>query len=86
MKRPGKSNESSRDSFSTEREVMQRRRLMIMRAIGESFEVGDNVTITVHQIRGGTKARISIEAPDDVKILRSELKRHEGGKDAAPVG
>ena len=56
---------------------MQRRRLIITRAIGESFEIGDNVTITVHQIRGGIKARIAIEAPDSVHILRSELVEKE---------
>lgn len=47
-------------------------KLVISRRIYESFTIGDNVTVTVEDIRGG-QARISIEAPKSVKILRSEL-------------
>lgn len=55
----------------------QRRRLLLTRAIGESIEIGKDVTITVHQLRGNGRVKLSIEAPDSVKVLRSDLTRRE---------
>ena len=54
-----------------------KRRLIIGRAVGESFCIGKDVIVTLHQIRGKAKARILIEAPDSVNIRRTELKEHE---------
>lgn len=57
--------------------MQKRRRLVLTRALGESLEIGDNVTITIHQLRGNGKVRLTIEAPDSVKVLRSELTMKE---------
>ena len=63
------------ESIEYEREVMQkRRRLILTREIGQSLEIGDQITVTLHQIRGGKKVRLMIEAPDSVKVLRTELR------------
>jgi carbon storage regulator len=59
--------------------MQKRRRLVLTRALGESLEIGDNVTITIHQLRGNGKVRLTIEAPDSVKVLRSELTMKESG-------
>lgn len=46
--------------------------LVLTRKLGETVHVGDNVTITVLDVRGGN-VKVGIEAPDDVRILRGEL-------------
>ena len=50
---------------------------MLTRALGQSLEIGDNVTITIHQLRGNGKVRLTIEAPESVLVLRSELTKKE---------
>lgn len=52
-----------------------RRRLVLDRIVGESIEIGDNITVTLHQIRGSKKAKLLIEAPDSVIVDRSEVRR-----------
>jgi len=47
--------------------------LVLTRKTGESFFIGDDIEITVRSIRGDG-VRIAIDAPREVKILRSELK------------
>ena len=47
--------------------------LIITRKTGEAFYVGENVCVTVEDIKGD-KIKISIDAPKDVPILRKELK------------
>ncbi len=46
--------------------------LVLSRKVGESFVVGDDVTITVVNV-GGNKVRIGIEAPPEISIVRSEV-------------
>ena len=46
--------------------------LVLSRKIDEQIQIGPNITITLVQIRGGS-VRIGIEAPRDVRVLRSEL-------------
>lgn len=46
--------------------------LVLTRRLNETFYIGDDIVITVVDIRGD-KVRIGIEAPPEVKILRSEL-------------
>lgn len=46
--------------------------LVLTRKIGESFVIGDSITITVVSSKGG-QVRIGIEAPKDLAITRSEL-------------
>ena len=46
--------------------------LVLSRKVGEVIVVGDNIRITVVEIRGG-KVRIGIVAPQDVIVDRQEL-------------
>lgn len=46
--------------------------LVISRKQGQQIEIGDEVRIVILQIRPGT-VRIGIQAPDSVRVLRSEL-------------
>lgn len=46
--------------------------LVISRKKYEKVSIGDNIVITITEIRGN-KVRIGIEAPKDIVIARSEL-------------
>ncbi|MCA9216467.1 MAG: carbon storage regulator [Planctomycetales bacterium] len=46
--------------------------LVLSRKSMECIRIGDNVVVTVLEIRGN-KARIGIDAPEDIYVLRSEL-------------
>jgi carbon storage regulator CsrA len=58
--------------------------LVLSRKKGEAIVVGDDITVTVLQIRGD-RVQVGIEAPDKVKVLRNELERW-GKKDATTQG
>ena len=47
--------------------------LVLSRKSTERIQIGDNVVVTVLEIRGN-KARIGIDAPKEVHVLRTELK------------
>jgi carbon storage regulator len=47
--------------------------LVLTRKVGESFVIGDNITVTVVRVVGGG-VRIGIEAPDDCMVMRQELR------------
>lgn len=47
--------------------------LVLSRKAGQKIVIGDNVVLTVVEIRGD-KARLAFDAPDDVIILREELR------------
>lgn len=47
--------------------------LILTRKQGDSFTIGDDVTVTVVEI-SGTTVRIGITAPADVQILRDNAK------------
>jgi carbon storage regulator len=47
--------------------------LVLTRKIGETFVIGDDVTITVVDIIGGSKVRLGITAPSDVPVHREEI-------------
>ena len=54
--------------------------LVLTRKEGEKIRIGDDIVITV--VRSGSdKARIGIEAPPEMVILRSELQRKSVDKD-----
>lgn len=47
-------------------------RLVLGRKPGQSIKVGNDVLVTITSCRGGL-VRVAIEAPINVKVLRSEL-------------
>ena len=48
--------------------------LVLSRQAGESVRIGENIEITVLDVRAGA-VKIGIEAPRSVRIFRSELER-----------
>ena len=46
--------------------------LILTRKTGQGFTVGDDIEITITEV-SGDKVRVGINAPREVKILRSEL-------------
>ena len=57
--------------------------LVLTRRSGESFFIGDNIEIKVSDI-SGDKVRISIDAPREISVLRSELlEAKRSNEDAA---
>lgn len=57
--------------------------LVLTRKTQETIRIGDNITITVLQIKGRGAIRIGIEAPKDVRVLRGEVI--EAGPDVVEV-
>jgi len=52
--------------------------LVLSRRVGERIQIGDNITLVVSRVIGN-RVTIGIEAPSDVRIVRSELvPRREG--------
>ena len=47
--------------------------LVLTRKIGETFIVGDEITVTVVDIVGGNKVRLGINAPASVPVYREEV-------------
>jgi carbon storage regulator len=45
---------------------------LLTRRIGQSFVVGDGVTITVKAVRGD-RVRLSVDAPEGVRVSRQEI-------------
>lgn len=48
--------------------------LVLSRKIGERIWIGDDIAVTVVRITGGG-VRIGIEAPNEMPVVREELKR-----------
>jgi carbon storage regulator len=48
--------------------------LVLTRCLNESIMIGDDIEISIHEIRGG-QVKLAIAAPRDVRILRMELWR-----------
>ncbi len=46
--------------------------LILSRRESESLKIGDDITITIHEIQGG-RVRIGISAPKNISIMRTEL-------------
>jgi carbon storage regulator len=46
--------------------------LVLSRKIGETIVIGDNIRVTIVEVRGG-KVRIGIAAPADVIVDRQEI-------------
>ncbi len=58
--------------------------LVLSRKLNEKIQIGDNITITILGIKG-RGVRVGIEAPREVRVLRSELQSHEPEADASPA-
>ena len=54
--------------------------LVLSRKTGQSIQIDDDIFVTVSQVRGG-RVRLSIEAPDTVRIVRSEVLERDFGVD-----
>jgi carbon storage regulator len=50
--------------------------LVLSRKIGEKILIGDDITITVVQLRGN-RVRIGVEAPSSAAIKRQEIVQKE---------
>ena len=46
--------------------------LMLTRKVGETLTIGDNIEVTVLEVRGG-QVRIGVSAPRDVVVNRKEI-------------
>jgi carbon storage regulator CsrA len=46
--------------------------LVLTRKVQEQIKIGDNITITIVRVKGQS-VRVGIEAPFDVRVMRSEL-------------
>jgi carbon storage regulator CsrA len=47
--------------------------LILRRKVGEKIVIGDGITVVVSRVSGG-RVTLGIEAPNDVHIVRGELK------------
>jgi len=47
--------------------------LVLSRKAGEEIIIGDNIRVVVHRV-SANRVAIAIDAPDDVRIMRGELK------------
>lgn len=56
--------------------------LVLSRKATQQIQIGDNIVVTIVQVKG-QGVRIGIEAPDDVRIVRSEIA--ERPADAEPA-
>lgn len=46
--------------------------LVLSRKVGTQIAIGDGIIVTITEIKGN-QVKLSIEAPKDVKIMRTEL-------------
>ena len=56
--------------------------LILMRRVGETVMIGDDVTVTVLGVKGN-QTRIGINAPADVSVHREEIYRRIEAEKAA---
>ena len=46
--------------------------LILTRKVGETLTIGDNIEVTVLEVRGG-QVRVGVNAPRDVVVNRKEI-------------
>jgi carbon storage regulator len=56
--------------------------LVLSRKVGESVVIGDDVTITILEVRGDV-VRVGIDAPRSVAVHRAELLEQTGTSNCA---
>ena len=59
--------------------------LVLSRKVGERILIGDEITITVVRIAQGG-VRIGIEAPQELPVVREELKKQLNSADSGGEG
>jgi len=59
--------------------------LVLTRDTNQSIQIGDNIVVKLVSTHG-QQARIAIEAPEDVKILRTELVQTSETFRSEPIG
>lgn len=59
--------------------------LVITRGPGESFQIGDDIEVTVVDVQEG-RVKIGIDAPKNVRILRRELLEAVRSENAEAAG
>ncbi|MEQ8849608.1 carbon storage regulator [Botrimarina sp.] len=64
--------------------------LVLSRKAGEQILIGDDITLEVRRV-AGNRVTIAVQAPNDVRILRGELKEaatdfelHHGHRQSGP--
>ena len=57
--------------------------LVLTRRLYETLMIGDNVTVTVLDIKGG-RVRLGVNAPRDIAVNREELCEKTRRKDRMP--
>src|SRR5579864_9132307 len=55
--------------------------LVLTRKVKQQIQIGENIVITILQIRGQT-VRVGIEAPQQVRVVRSEIADLPAGTQA----
>lgn len=50
--------------------------LIVTRRIGERLHIGDNIVIEIVDTEG-PRARVGVDAPRDIRVVRGELERHD---------
>lgn len=58
--------------------------LLLTRCVGETIRIASDIEVQVVAIKGG-QVRIGIQAPPDVRVVRSELLDPQAKKPARPV-
>ena len=53
--------------------------LILRRRVGEKIVIGDGITVVVNRVSGG-RVTLGIEAPQDVHIVRGELRPFDDEK------
>jgi carbon storage regulator len=57
--------------------------LVLSRRVGEKILIGDHIAVTVVRVAQGV-VRIGVEAPNDMPIVREEIKDQFQGNPKAP--
>ena len=58
--------------------------LVLSRKVGQKILIGDKISVTVVRVgQGGV--RIGVEAPDELEVIREELKSDAVGESKSPV-
>jgi carbon storage regulator CsrA len=57
--------------------------LILRRRVGEKIVIGDGITVVVSRVSGG-RVTLGIEAPQDVHIVRGELRVFDEHRSPSP--